>query len=124
MSVPVELALCATIGGSAVSIISATSSRVCSSVREKPRSRLKSVREDAVDGVGYRRTCRATGVVARSEHEVVDEQLGSPVEQLDERLLAVVRVDAVFLLHPHPRQLASLLRDLVAEPGVLLFADE
>jgi hypothetical protein len=82
------------------------------------------VREQAVDAVGHRRAGRATGLVARAEHEVVDEQLGSPVEQLDERLLAVVRVEAVVLLHPHPRQLAAPLRDLVAEPGVLLFADE
>ena len=56
--------------------------------------------------------------------KLVGEQLGAPVEQLDERLLAVVRVEAVLLLHPHPRQLASQLRELVAEPGVLLFADE
>jgi hypothetical protein len=53
---------------------------------------------------------------------VVDKELGSPLEQLDERLLTVVGVEAVLLLHPHPRQLASLLSELVAEPGVLLFA--
>src|ERR671930_41358 len=82
------------------------------------------VREQAVDAVGHRRAGRATGLVAWAEHEVVDEQLGSPVEQLDERLLTVVRVEAVLLLHPHPWQLASLLRELVAEPGVLLLADE
>jgi hypothetical protein len=55
---------------------------------------------------------------------VVEEQLRSPVEELEERLLTVVRLEAILLLHPHPRQLASLLRELVAEPGVLLFADE
>jgi hypothetical protein len=55
---------------------------------------------------------------------VVDEQLGTPVEELGERLLAVVRVESVLRLHPHPRQLASLVRDLVPEPGVLLLADE
>jgi hypothetical protein len=55
---------------------------------------------------------------------VVDEQLGSPVEELEERLLTVVRVEAVLLLHRHPGQLASLPRELVAEPGVLLFADQ
>ena len=46
------------------------------------------------------------------------------VEQLDKRLLTVVGVEAVLLLHRHPGQPASLLRDRVAEPGVLLFADE
>jgi hypothetical protein len=82
------------------------------------------VREQAVDAVGHRRAGRAAGLVARAEHEVVDEQLGSPVEQLGERLLTVVGVEAVLLLHRHPGQLASLLRDRVAESGVLLFADE
>jgi hypothetical protein len=82
------------------------------------------VRDDAVDAIGHRRTRRAAGLVGGTEHEVVDEQLGSPVEQLAERLLTVVRVEAVLLLHPHPRQLASLLGNRVTEPRVLLFADE
>ena len=78
------------------------------------------VRDDAVDRVGDRRVDRATGLVARAEHEVVDEQLGPPVEQLGERLLPVVRLEAVVLLHPHPGQIPTQLRDLVAQPGVLL----
>jgi hypothetical protein len=82
------------------------------------------VREYAVHGVGDRRVHRATSVIARPEHEVVNQKLGSPVEQLAERLLAVVRIQAVVLLQPHPRQFTPPLRDLVAEPGVLLFADE
>jgi hypothetical protein len=45
---------------------------------------------------------------------VVDEQLGSSVEQFDELLLAVVGVEAVILLDPDPGQFASLLRQLVA----------
>jgi hypothetical protein len=64
------------------------------------------------------------GLVARAEHEVVDEQLRAPVEQLEERLVAIVRVEAVLLLHRYTRQLASLPRDLVAEPGVLLLTGE
>src|SRR6266536_5475789 len=82
------------------------------------------VREQAVDAVGHRRTGRAAGLVAGAEHEVVDEQLRAPVEELAKWLLAVVRVEAVLLLHPHPGQLASKLGELVAEPGVLLLADE
>src|SRR5206468_11006258 len=82
------------------------------------------VREYTFDAVGHRRARRATGLVARAEHEVVDEQLGAPVEQLAERLLAVVRIESILLLHAHPRQLASLPGELVTEPGVLLLADE
>jgi hypothetical protein len=82
------------------------------------------MREETVDGVGDRRVHRAAGRVARAEHEVVYEQLGSPVEELGEPLLTVVRIKAVLLLDRHPGQLASLLRELVAELGVLLFAEE
>ena len=82
------------------------------------------MREHGVDGVGDRRVDRVAGLVARSEHEVVDQQLGSPVEQLGERLLAVLRVEAVVLVHGQPRQVASFLRELVAEPRVLLLADQ
>src|SRR4029453_11038340 len=73
-------------------------------------------------GVGHRRIDRATGLVARSEHEVVDEQLGTPAEQGAERLLSVVRVEAVLLLDAHPGQLASLPREFVAESRVFLLA--
>jgi hypothetical protein len=80
--------------------------------------------EHPVDRVGDRGVDRATRLVAWAEHEVVDEQLGSAVEQLDERLLTVVGVEAVLLLHRHPRQLPSLLRKLVAESRMLLLANE
>src|ERR1041385_1946744 len=82
------------------------------------------MRKDAVDAVGHRRARRAADLVARPEHEVVDQQLGATVEELAARLLAVVGVEAVFLLDRHPRQLASLPRELVAEARVLLLADE
>jgi len=51
---------------------------------------------------------------------MVDEQLGPSVEQLGERLLPLVRLEEVVLLHPHPGQIPTQLRDLVAPPGVLL----
>jgi hypothetical protein len=64
----------------------------------------------------------AGGLVARPEHEVVDEQLGAAVEELRQGLRAVVGVEAVLLLDPQPRQLAALPGQLVAHPGVLLLA--
>jgi hypothetical protein len=80
------------------------------------------VREGTVEGVGHRRARRATCLVARAEHKVVDEQLGTPAEKLAKRLLTVDRVEAVLLLHSHPRQLASLPREFVAESRVFLLA--
>jgi hypothetical protein len=55
---------------------------------------------------------------------MVDEQLAAAIEQLSQLARAVVRVEAVLLLDPDPRQLAPLPRQLVAQPGELLLADE
>ena len=57
MSVPVARAFCSTIGGNGPSsvldgrAICATASRDCSSVCEKPRSKLKSLDEDETHGM-------------------------------------------------------------------------
>src|SRR5262245_63762370 len=82
------------------------------------------MRQDAVDGVGDRRVDRAAGLVAGPEHEVADEQLGAPVEELVQRPLALVRVEAVLLLDANPGKFASLARELVADPRVPLLAEE
>ena len=82
------------------------------------------MREHGLDGVGDRRVHGVAGLVTRSEHEVVDEQLGSPLEQLGERLLAFLGIEPVPFAYGHPRQVATFLGELVAEPGVLLLANE
>jgi hypothetical protein len=58
-------------------------------------------------------------LVVGPEHDVVGEQLRASVEELGERLLAVLGVELVLLLHRHPGQLAALLGHLLAELGVL-----
>src|SRR5438309_4625563 len=65
---------------------------------------------------------RIAGLVARAEHEVVDDQLAAAIQQLRQRPRAVVGVEPVFLPNPHPGQLTPLLGDLVAQPCVLLLA--
>ena len=82
------------------------------------------VRDEAIDAVRDRRVDRAAGLVARAEHEVVDDQLTSAIEELGKRARAVVGVEPVVLLDRNPRQLASLASQLVAQPRVLLLADE
>ncbi len=79
---------------------------------------------DPVEPIGNRRAAWATLRPVWSEHEVVDEQLGATVEELRQRPRALVGVEPVLLLHRHPRQLAPLAGDLVAEPRVLLLAGE
>ena len=65
---------------------------------------------------------RARRLVGRPEHQVVDEKLRAPVEQLYQRLLPVLGVEDVLLVDAHPRELLALLRDLLVEPPELLLA--
>ena len=82
------------------------------------------MREHPVEAVGRRRAGRTASRVAGPEHEVVDDQLRAPVEQLRECARAFGRIEAILLLHLDPRQLASQFRQLVTEPGVLLLPRE
>src|SRR5919202_2284120 len=78
--------------------------------------RVEVVRDRGADG--------AAGLVRRAEHEVVDEQLGAPVEQLGERLGALLGLEAVLLLDRHPGKFPPLLRQLVVAAGELLLLRE
>jgi hypothetical protein len=100
--------------GAAASVSRLLRDEQCACRRAEHEDAEGQVREQAVDGVGDRRVRRVPGLVAGAEHKVVDEQLGAPVEQLAEGLLAVVRVESVLLLHRDPRQLAPLPRELAA----------
>ncbi len=82
------------------------------------------MRQNAVEGVGARGADRAAGLVARAEHEVVDEELGATVEELRQAPRALVGLEPVVLLDPHPWQLPPLLRELITEPGVFLLASQ
>src|SRR5207245_4706539 len=74
--------------------------------------------------VGPERADRAADVVLRVEHEVIDEQLAPPVEELGQRLLAVGPVEDVLLLDRLPRKVVPLLRQLVAKTSELLLLRE
>ena len=75
--------------------------------------------DGSVEAVGDSRARRTAGLVLRPEHEVVDEQLRTALEEVGERRLSVVGVERVLLVDAHPRQVAPLSRELVAAAGVL-----
>src|SRR5205085_9700703 len=54
-------------------------------------------------------------------HEMIDEELRAPFEQVGERGAPVIGVEPVFLLDADPRQLLPPPRQLVAAPRELLF---
>ena len=59
-----------------------------------------------------------------TEHEVVDDQLASAVEEVGERFLARGRIKDIVLLDLHPGKLAALGGNGVALASELLFARE
>src|ERR1022692_2170079 len=63
------------------------------------------VRDAAGEAVGDRGAARTTFVPVRIEHEVIDEHLRTPAEQIAQRRIAVFGREPVVLLNPHPGQL-------------------
>jgi hypothetical protein len=85
---------------------------------------VREVDDEAVEAVRDRRTGGTARLVVGPEHEVIDEELRTRSEEICERGGSLVGLEPVLLVDRDRGQLASLLRKLVAEPGVLLFADE
>src|SRR5262249_12481465 len=84
----------------------------------------REVREHPIEAVRGRRASRTSRRVVRPEHEVVDDELTTAVEQLRQRAFTVLRVEAVLLLEQYPWEFTAFLCDVVAEPCEFLFANE
>src|SRR2546425_1228219 len=82
------------------------------------------VGDGAVEPVRDRRAGRTPGRVVRPEHEVVDEELRAPSEEVCQRGAAFIGLESVFLIDPEPRQLLTSPCQLVAAPRKLLLGLE
>ena len=78
------------------------------------------VHGDPVEAVRDRRAGRAAGGVVGPEHEVVDEELRAPSEEVRQRGAPLVGLESILLVDPHPRQLLPPPRQVVAAPRELL----
>src|SRR5262249_12286390 len=67
---------------------------------------------------------RTARLVVGAEHEVVDQELRSPPEQIRQRDAAFIGVEAVVLFDPDPGQCRAPPRQLVAAPRQLLLRFE
>src|SRR5688500_9999500 len=76
--------------------------------------------EDAVERVRDRRAGRTPRLEVGPEHEVVDDKLRPPAEQVFERSAPLFGLESVLLVNPNPGQLLPLPRQLVAAPRKLL----
>src|SRR5262244_3503631 len=71
---------------------------------------------EPVEAVRDRRASRAAGGVVGPEHEMVDEELRAPAEEVRQRGAPLVGLESIRLIDPHPRQLLPPPRQLVAAP--------
>src|ERR1700676_4239946 len=78
------------------------------------------VDEGAVKAVRHRRAGRTPRRVVGPEHEVVDEELRAPFEEVRQRGAPLVGLESILLVDPNPRQLLPLPPQLVAAPRELL----
>jgi len=78
------------------------------------------VNREGAKAVGDRRAGGTARGVAGAEHEVVDEQLRPPTEQVGERRRALVGLEPVVLVDPDTGQLLPLPGQFVAFPWRVL----
>ena len=81
---------------------------------------VRQVDGEAVEPVRDRRAGRTSRRVVGPEHEVVDEELRAPAEEVRQRGAPFVGLESVLLVDPDPRQLLPPPRQLVAAPRQLL----
>src|SRR5213078_4341878 len=123
-------------------LYSTAPSRCCSSVTETLKSKLKSLPSEDAQGNAHpirrlyacslasgardtaesvtswfaRWTTKPSNPSAIAEHDVVDEELRAPSEEVCQRGAPVVGLKSIFLVDPNPRQLLPLPSQLVAAP--------
>ena len=92
--------------------------------RDQPDVVVLQVDGEAVEAIGDRRARRAAARVVGSEHEVVDEELRAPTEEVGQRRGAGFGLEAIVLLDGDPGQLLALAGHVVAAAGQLLLGLE
>src|SRR6266536_560569 len=82
---------------------------------------LREMDEDAIDVIELERAPDAALAPVRAEHEMLDDQLAAPAEQVGQRLRAARPVEGVILFDLYPGQCPPLGAEPIAQPGELLF---
>src|SRR5207237_9263034 len=69
-------------------------------------------------------TIRSALLSLRSKHEVINDQLAFPAEEVAERLLSARSIENIFLLHFLPGQFAAFPAQLIAQTGEFLLLSQ
>src|SRR5207237_10283203 len=75
---------------------------------------------ETVEPVGDCRAGRTARRVVGPEHEMIDEELRAPSEEVCQRGIPFIGLESVILIDANPRQLLTSPRHLVAAPRQLL----
>src|SRR5579864_3036510 len=75
---------------------------------------MREVDDGAVETVRDCRAGRTACRVIRTEHKVINEELRTSAEEIDERRCALVGLEAVLLVDSNPGQILPLMRQFVA----------
>src|SRR5262245_12237244 len=75
---------------------------------------------ESVEAVRDRRTRRTSRRVVGPEHEVINEELRAPAEEIRQRGIPLFGLESIRLVNPHPWQLLTLLGQRVAAPRKIL----
>src|SRR5205085_7221184 len=81
---------------------------------------VRQVDDEAVEPVRDRRAGWTSRLVVGPEHEVVDEELRAPAEEVCQRGAPLVGLESILLVDANPRQLLPAPRQLVTLPRELL----
>jgi hypothetical protein len=79
---------------------------------------------EVADLVDDHRAAVAALVLVGTEHEVVDDQLASALEQIEQARLAVRALEDVVLLDPDPREPPALCSQRISSMSSFLFLGE
>src|SRR6202158_2968701 len=82
------------------------------------------VHDAAMEVIGEKKPARPAPLPVRTEHEVIDDELAAPAEEIAQGLLAARSIEDVLLVHPHPGQLPPLGAERVPLPGKGLLLGE
>src|SRR5262245_12203015 len=81
---------------------------------------VRQMDDEAVEPVRDRRAGRAPRLVIGPEHEVVDEELRAPSEEVFKQGAPFVGVEPILLVDANPRQFLAPPRQVVAPPREFL----
>src|SRR5262249_17506543 len=90
--------------------------------KRRPRHRpehhamIGQVNREPVESVRDTRAGRAPRLVVWAEHEVVDEELRAPAEEICQPRASLIGIESILLVHANPRQVLASPCQFIAAP--------